>query len=126
MKLHATPPTGLETTPQLHWQPLKAGNRRLHPVASGKVRPYYARMLANRGRYLTLTGHLLEARERLAEALELEPGDSHSHQFLGDLELRLGDLAAARSAYAMSVRLDGDNAEARRGLSAVERLMTRR
>jgi len=112
MRLSTGSPGPPGPSPSLHLEPLVGDPAALAPVARTKVRPYYALMLANRGRYLTLVGDLAGAREVLDLALTMEPGSSASHLILGDLELAGGRVDAARAAYQQALRLDPGNREA--------------
>jgi tetratricopeptide (TPR) repeat protein len=109
----------LEPQPELHTAALTADGDVLHEVVRTKVRPYYALMLANRGRLLVLAGDLEGARRTLDEALRLEPDSSPAHQAVGDLERALGRPDRARSSYERALRLDPANELARRGLAAL-------
>jgi tetratricopeptide (TPR) repeat protein len=121
MRLSTGPVGTAEPMPTLHLEPLLGDPASLTPVARSKVRSYYALMLANRGRYLTLTGDLEGARRALDLALAMEPTSSNGHLILGDLELAAGRVDAARAAFQKALRLDPDNRDAMARLQRLPR-----
>lgn len=112
MRLSTAPPGATEPFATLRLEPFLGDPAALTPVARTKVRSYYALMLGNRGRYLTLVGDLEGARGAVDLALAMEPGSSNGHLILGDLELAAGRADAARAAFQKALRLDPDNREA--------------
>lgn len=120
MKLTTTTPVRVEPAPRLHLEPLLGDPASLTQVARTKVRPYYALMLANRGRYLAMAGELDGARAAVDQALALEPASAPLHLLRGELELASGQPDAARQAFAKALQLDADNREAAERLRQLE------
>jgi tetratricopeptide (TPR) repeat protein len=112
MKLSPSTPLRVEPAPRLRLEPLLGEPASLTQVARSKVRPYYALMLSNRGRYLAMAGDLAGARAAVGQALALEPASAPLHLLRGELELAAGQPGAARQAFAKTLQLDPDNREA--------------
>jgi tetratricopeptide (TPR) repeat protein len=120
MKLSASTPLRVEPAPRLRLEPLLGDPASLTQVARTKVRPYYALMLSNRGRYLAMAGDLVGARAAVGQALALEPASAPLHLLRGELELAAGQPGAARQAFAKALQLDPDNREAAGRLRQLE------
>lgn len=108
-RLHEDRRVHLDPPPALHLEPLLVEPERLDEVARKKIRPQYALMLANRGRYLAAAHRYDEALERLAWAMKLMPESDLIRQFIGDVELARGHRQAARAAYREALRLNPSN-----------------
>ena len=125
LKLSTGSPNAVEPMPPLHLEPFLEGAESLTPVARTKVRPVYALMLANRGRYLTQVGDLEGARQAIDLALAVEPTSSNALAILGNLEMSAGRRDAARTAYQQALRHDSNNREARSRLEQLRRTTSR-
>jgi len=108
------------TATAIHLEPLLGDPASLTQVARTKVRPYYALMLANRGRYLAMAGEFDGVRAAVDQALALEPASAPLHLLRGELELASGQPDAARQAFAKALQLDPDNREAAGRLRQLE------
>jgi tetratricopeptide (TPR) repeat protein len=92
------------------------GSTFLDEVARGKVRRFYAEMIANRGRYLSFHGRPAEALPQLESSVRLDPTFDRGYEFLGDLYASQGKTAEATEAYRNALRINSSNAAAARGL----------
>ncbi len=108
-RLHEDRQVHLDPPPPLHLESLLVEPRRLDEVARKKIRPQYALMLANRGRYLAAAHRYDEALKHLALAMKLMPESDLIRQFIGDVELARGHRQAARAAYRDALRLNPSN-----------------
>lgn len=90
--------------PYMPEQPLNVkwffdGTEHLDSVATTVLRTTYARMLGNRGRYLSIGGRYQEAFDQLALAIRVDPEAPRIYEFIGDLDLARGDRERAAKAY---------------------------
>ena len=121
LKVLPSDPGVLVAAPRLDLPTLLAEDPPLEPVARVKVIPYYATMLANRGRYLTLQGRLDQARDVLSVAATVDSSVAAVHHFRGDLEASLGRWRAAEAAYRRALEIAPGDPTVQRKLATVAR-----
>ena len=80
------------------------------------LQAHYHQLLGERGSYSTDQPTLRKARAQLLLAAELGEYDATVYIELGDVDVRLGNPAAARAAYASAIELEPYNATARQRL----------
>lgn len=104
-----SPMPALLPLPPLHLEGLQTGPGSRNEVVATKVRPAYAEMLGNRGRFLAASGQLEEAKEPLATALALDPDNAQLRLLSGDIAMAEGRREDARKAYERAARLAPDD-----------------
>jgi tetratricopeptide (TPR) repeat protein len=98
------------------WTALNAGQA--HAAAAGfhealAADPRNARLHLGAGMAASLEQRHMDAREEFERALALDPKLEHARILLGQIQHRLGDLAAAIRTYDILIELSPDNREAR-------------
>jgi len=106
--------------PELNLRGLLDGTMPLDVVALQKIRPYYALMLANNGRYLGLNGRLEAAYDRLELARRLNPRLDRTYEFKGELFLAQGLTQEAATAFQQALRRNPGNLVARQRLQRLQ------
>ena len=112
--------TPFQPPPELNLRGLLDGSAPLDGVAAGKVRPYYALMQANNGRYLGMNNRFEEAYRRLELARRLNPVLDRTYEFKGELLLAEGQAQAAATAFQQALRRNPANTVARQRLQQLQ------
>lgn len=88
-------------------------------VVEKKILPSYAKMLANRGKYLSLGQQYNEALENVLLAIKLDNRFDRSYEFLGDIYAAQGKKSLAFQAFQQALMLNPANTNAQQKLQAL-------
>lgn len=122
MRIYADKTFHLDPAPSLELRGLLDGTTYLDEVATKKLLPNYATMIANRGKYLSVAQRHDEAIEFLQLSLKLLPNFDRTYQFLGDAYAGKGEKAIAEQNYRKALELNPDNKLAQQSLQKLNQL----
>ncbi|MBL8196609.1 MAG: tetratricopeptide repeat protein, partial [Blastocatellia bacterium] len=122
MRIYADKTFHLDPAPSLELRGLLDGSIHLDEVATKKLLPNYATMIANRGKYLSVAQRHDEAIEFLQLSLKLLPNFDRTYQFLGDAYAGKGEKVAAEQNYKKALELNPTNKLAQQGLQQLNQL----
>lgn len=82
---------------------------------------FYAPPFSTLGRMLYEDGRNDQAQRFLQEGLEIQPFDPRLHEYLGLISIDVGDTAAARTSFQISLNLDPTNLELKKALKEMSK-----